>query len=100
MSQDQQEVMIPYLKKDAQVSITLGTGFIERLQEVLMYILQDKEKSTVDNIKNKLDKNEKLDDWEITAITMTSFLQHILKSAQESGQTVDKPLKDIINPQS
>lgn len=83
--------LVPHLKKDAIVSIKIGTGFVERLSQVLFYIT-----STVDKkeLKNPPEK-EPHPEWVKSVITIQSLMKEVFNEAEKLGMVEYKELSKL-----
>ncbi len=81
------------LKREAQVTLTLGTKVISELQDLLISLTKRNDMTV---LKLKIEKKEKLDGEEQGMVSLYYLLDAILKEAKKTGQTEEKEMKDII----
>lgn len=85
------KVMIPHLKKDAQIQLTLGSAFIKKLELVIPYLLQNKTKEEISKFQS-VKSEEDMDDWMIHTSTVYTLVQAIMKEAEKADMIVYKEL--------
>jgi len=84
---------IPYLKADALVDVTIGAGFVERVQKTLLYLMEGHEEDlkTLD-AKKEHGASTQLTPWENAVITQTMLLQDIMINAEKNGSIEYVPI--------
>ena len=80
--------LIPHLKKDAIVPIKVGTGFVERLSQVVFYIA-----STVDKKELSSPEKEPQPEWVKAVVTIQSLIKEVFDKADKLGMVEYKELK-------
>lgn len=93
MSESQNGVMIPHIKKDAIIEVKMGAAFISRIQYTLNYLMEGHGEE-LKALEAKQGKEENLTLWENAVVTMSMLLQEVLKIAQENNQVEFKSLED------
>lgn len=76
---------IPFLKKDAIIPIEVGTGFVERLNNLFYYLIKDKSSEDVERFKSIYDKGEQPEEWMTALEPVNTLLVNIFKKAEELG---------------
>jgi hypothetical protein len=78
-----QNINMPFLKADAVVPVEIGSGFVRRLQKVLVYLRAGKSREDLAELKRRIESKEPLEDWMEHLATLTGLLQGIEASAQQ-----------------
>jgi hypothetical protein len=77
---------LKFLKNDAIVKIQLGSGFIQRVQQIVVYILQDISEEKINEYKQLLiDKKDVTEPWMEHVTTLSVLLREIEERADEQG---------------
>lgn len=76
---------IPYLQKDAEISLKFGTDFIEKLGSTYMYIITGKTEKDMEELQEKIKNKVPLEDWTLAASTLLTLLRAIYKQAEAQG---------------
>jgi hypothetical protein len=92
---------IKMIKKDAQISITVGTPFISQIQGILLSLLADKSEEDISSMKEfipsvKNEDGEFPEEWMRHVYTITSLLNEIEATAEKTNQVIDKDLDELI----
>lgn len=95
---------VKVIQKDAIIKLEIGTGIIERLQEVLGYFAKQVTQEQIDkyNVEvadfEKISKKEKefTEEWMVPVTTLSFFLREIEKQADAQGFTHEANLEDYI----
>lgn len=87
------------IKADAQVSVTLGTPFIARLQQAMIYIAQDLTEEQLTTLKEKMSAGIRDFDEPIIQHTATLFMliADVERTVVDNNLYVDEPA-DEANP--
>lgn len=88
------DLQIPHLKPTALLDIKVGTGFVERLQQVLQFLMEGKEQE-MEALQAKTPGDD-LTPFEASVVTMTMLLQEIMKVAKETDQIEYKSLSSML----
>lgn len=94
MSDQQNDLQIPHLKPDAIIPLELGTGFVQRLQELMQFLMEGREEE-IKALETKK-PGEDLTPWEGSVVTVTMILQEVMKVAKESNQLEYLPLSSML----
>jgi hypothetical protein len=86
MSDNQQDMQIPLLKRDAVITVQLGTGWIGRFQEGFTYMMEGHEED-LKKLEERKGNQENLTGWEQMVIASSILLQEIMTIAQISWNT-------------
>jgi hypothetical protein len=95
MSDNQQDMQIPLLKRDAVITVQLGTGWIGRFQEGFTYMMEGHEED-LKKLEERKGNQENLTGWEQMVIASSILLQEIMTIAQNTDQLEYKPLSSMI----
>lgn len=85
---------IKKIKKDAIVKVNLGTGFIQKLQELLMFIANQHTTDELVEFRDIVSKKETLKDWMEHLTTISVLIREFETKAQEQGFIIDSPVSD------
>ena len=97
MTNDQQPIKVPFIKKSAVITIALGTSIIGDLQSTLVHLLDGRTEEELTTIRTKLDSNIPLVGWEVGVITLSRLLQEIQGIAEQSGDVEMRDLTDALS---
>ena len=92
------------IPQDAIITLQIGTGMIERLQEVLGYFAKEVTQEQIDKYNqefvdyDKIAKKEKefSENWMTPVTTISFFLQEIERQADKQGFTQEVNLEDYV----
>ena len=90
---------VPILKKDAQIPLTFGSEYVNRIQAALFFLLEDKDKEFSEALKVKLSANQELTAQEAAIVTLSNILQHIMKVAESMDLIEYRDISEVITPQ-
>lgn len=85
---------IKTIKKDAIVKVEFGTGFIQKIQELLMYIASQHTLDEMNDFKDRVTAKQPLENWMDHLLTVSTLLHDIEIKADEQGFTVDTEAPD------
>lgn len=79
---------ITLIKKDAQIPIIIGTGFLSRLQQALLFLVDNKSNEELDTLTEHI-KNENIpiDTWMYHFETISLIIREIETNAIKKGLT-------------
>lgn len=89
MSQDN---LVPHLKKDAVVSVNIGTGYITQLSAVIHHILANKTDKDVQRAQELINQNKPLEPWMQSIQTLQLLIQEIFKQGEKQGMVEYRPI--------
>jgi hypothetical protein len=85
---------IHYLPKDALVPVEIGAGFLFRLQQLLVYLIHDKSKDELEELRVRLEKNDLSnipeDSWMYQYQTIQLLVSSVEQTALQKKITVTK----------
>lgn len=95
---------VKVIQKDAIIKLEIGTGIIERLQEVLGYFAKKITQEQIDKYSvevvdyDKISRKEKefSEEWMTPVTTLSFFLKEIENQADLQGFTKENKLEDYI----
>lgn len=90
------ENQIPFLKADAVVPVEIGTGFVQRIQQVLHYLIPTRSEEEIKDLEDRLKNNKPLEEWMQPFLTITTLLNSIEKTAEKLGMIEYRPIQEII----
>lgn len=81
------ESKIPVIRKDAQIQMTFGVSFIQRLQNVAVYLTAERSEEELDSFSAELSekKTEYEESWKNQYMTIMTLLTAIDKAAVDQG---------------
>lgn len=86
---------IPYIKKDAIVTISIGAGFIERIAAMLPYFAQGRSEEDIKKMETAFKEQSGLEDWMSHTQTVYLLQRTILDAAKEQDMVIMKPLSEF-----
>jgi hypothetical protein len=99
-------VKVTKIKADAIVSVQIGTGFLQKLQKIMVQLIADKSVEDLDELKVAIEEFEKNkqefpEDWMDNLYTLTLLVREIESNLIKDGHTYEEELNegDIIIPQ-
>jgi hypothetical protein len=94
MSDNQQDMQVPHLKATAIIAVQIGTGFVQRLQELMIFLMEGREEE-IKALEIKK-PGEDMTPWENSVVTVTMILQDIMKNAKDTDQLEYKSLSSML----
>lgn len=88
---------VKLLKNDAIVNIGIGAGFLQRIQQILLFILQDISQEKIEEYKQLLnEKKEMTEPWMEHITTISVLLRDIEIKAdeQELSYESEEPISE------
>lgn len=81
---------VKVIKSDAQIAITFGVPFIQKLQSLLLYLSEDKSLEELKAFQELTEKQEELTEpWMQHLYTMIMLIREIELTAEKTQQAVD-----------
>lgn len=91
---------IKMIKKDAIVDIKIGTGFLQKLQQLLISLTADLSPEQLELYKKESESLKNLDDfsepWMLSITTLSILLKEIESEAEKQGLTYEGSIEDAI----
>jgi len=81
---------LTFIKKDALIPITIGAGFMGKLQHVLTHLLEQRSEEEISTFKALLEAGKPLDDWMVHVETIAVLIKEIEDTAIAQGMSEDK----------
>lgn len=91
------DIQIPFIKKDAQVTITIGTEIISSLQNAVTWILQQHTPEEVEAMRASIAAGNAPEPWAVHASTITRLLDGILESAKGADMVEYRNMDQIVS---
>lgn len=86
---------IKFLKNDAIVKIEVGSGFVQRIQQILMFVLKDIPQEKIEEYRQlTLDKKELTELWMEHVTTLSVLLKEIEEKADSQGLSYEMNPED------
>ena len=90
---------VTMINTDAKVNLTFGSGFIQKLQQLTLWIATNKSEEELENFKKLVESNSPLEeDWMNHLHTMSILINEVERVATESGQTYEQDAQDLNIP--
>ena len=84
------EPKIKMIKKDAVVKVDIGTGFIQKIQQLLIHVTNGLTQEDINEYKKLLEeKAEFTKDWMEPLTTISILIKEIEQQAEKQGFTYD-----------
>lgn len=81
------------IKHDAIVKIEIGTGFLEKLQKVFLYLAKDLTQEQLEKYKNEAENQEEFsEDWMQPITTISVLLKEVEQKAEEQGFVTEQEI--------
>lgn len=87
---------IKTIKKDAIVKVDLGTGFIQKLQELMMFIANQHSTEELNKFKELATTGQPLEDWMTHLTTISVLIREVEAKADEQGFIQDSEAPEPI----
>lgn len=89
---------VKMIKSDAIVTIEIGTGFLQKIQKIFLYLAKDITPEQLALYKELSEKKEPFtEEWMDHLMTITILLKEIEDKAVEQGWTYDGELPSLEN---
>lgn len=92
------------IKKDAVIDLKIGTGFIQKLQKVLMHVASGLTPEQLEQYKKEASTitpgEEFSEDWMETLTTISLVIREIENEAEKQGHTYEGSIDDLIPKES
>jgi hypothetical protein len=90
---------VTMIKHDAVIDIKIGTGFLQKLQKMLVFLTIDLKPEDLEIYKNLNEKGEEFTEpWMDHLTTLSILLKEIETKAEEQGFTYEGDISDTIIP--
>lgn len=87
---------IPFIKREAQISIVLGTEMISSLQNAVTWLLEQHTPEEVEAMRASIAAGGAPEPWAVHASTITRLLDGILERAKATDMVEYKSMEQII----
>jgi hypothetical protein len=89
------------IKKDAKMSIEIGTLFFERLNELFAFIVSERTEEELARFQSLVDSGKEPDEvWMTSLQTLQVLISGFQESAEKSGQTYEVEADDTTQQDS
>lgn len=79
------------LKKDAVINVEIGTGFVEKLQQLYVHMMLNTKKEDLEKYQKLISEQKPLDeDWMEHLTTLGVLLNEITNQAEKQGHTYEQ----------
>lgn len=89
--------MVDVILPEAEVSVIIGTGFYQKIQEVVKFISEEKSETEISESFSKLQKGLETDPWFEHYHTMLIFCKEVETAASNSGFTKKVTLEEYLD---
>jgi len=87
---------IKMIKKDAAIQVTIGSGFMQKIQAVVLYMVSDRTDEELAEFQRQAVAKEELTlDWMEHLSTMMLLMNEIETKADEQGFTYDADVTQL-----
>jgi hypothetical protein len=87
---------IKMIKKDAAIQVTIGSGFMQKIQAVVLYLVSDRTDEELAEFQRQAVAKEELTlDWMEHLSTMMLLMNEIETKAEEQGFTYDADVTQL-----
>ncbi len=91
---------VKMVKHDALININIGTGFLQQLQQMLIYIAANVTPEQLETYKTLVqNKEEYTEEWMQHLTTISILIKEIEQRAEEQGFIYEGELPDDVMPQ-
>lgn len=91
---------VKMIKKDAKINIEIGTGFLQKLQKLMMYVVADLKE---EDVKRYSEESKTYDaavgfseDWMEHLTTVSILIKEIEEKAEAQGAVYEKDIDEAI----
>jgi len=91
------------IKKNAIIEVGIGTGFLQEIQKVILFLVKDLKQEELDDYKKQAemkskDNNHKFtEEWMTALTTLSILLRDVEKKADEQGQSYEADLSEAMS---
>lgn len=87
---------IKMIKKDATIQVTVGSGFMQKIQAVVLYMVSERTDEELAEFQRQAVAKEELTlDWMEHLSTMMLLMNEIETKAEEQGFTYDADITEL-----
>ena len=93
---------IKMIKKDAVIQVGIGTGFLQQIQKVVLFLVKDIKQEQLEDYKKQAELKSKDNSYEFTEEWMTAFttlsilLRDIEQKADEQGHSYEADMDEAL----
>jgi hypothetical protein len=92
----QDETLAPFLKKDAIVTIKIGTGYLQQIASIITLLVEGKTQEDLKNIEEKIKNKEELEPWMAAIATLQVLIRTVFEEADKEGLVEYKNLEESL----
>ena len=87
---------VKMIKKDAQINIQIGVGFLQKLQTLLINLINEHSQEEIDQLNEKIRKGEieLEEEWMNNIITISILISNIEQEAIKQDLTYTQSIED------
>lgn len=91
--------VIKMIKKEAVINVPITTGLLQKLQQLIVFFVEDKTEEQLEQFKTIVQSSEKAftEDWMQHLYIISSFVSVIENEAFKQGHTYDSEVSDDIS---
>jgi len=90
------ENLAPYLKKDAIVSIKLGTGFVQQIGAIIPILLEGKSQDDVAKIEKLIQDKQPLEPWMAAIANIQVLIRTVFEEADKEGMVEYRSVEEML----
>jgi len=93
---------VTMIKKDAIVQVGIGTGFLQQIQKVILFLAKDLKQEQLDDykkqaeLKSKDNTHEFTEEWMNALTTLSILLRDVEKKAEEQGLSYEADMSEAM----
>jgi hypothetical protein len=93
---------VKMIKKDAIIQIGIGTGYLQQLQKLILFLVKDLKEEQLDDYKKQVEIKTKDNDYEFTEewmnglTTISILLRDIENKADEQGDSYEADMSEAL----
>lgn len=88
--------LAPYLKKDAIVTIKIGTGFLQQIGAIIPILLEGKSQEDVAKIEKLIQDKQELEPWMGAIATIQVLIRTVFEEADKEGMVEYRAMEDML----
>jgi len=93
---------VKMIKKDAIIQVGIGTGFLQQIQKLILFLVKDLKQEQLDDykkqaeIKTKDNTYEFTEEWMNALTTLSILLRDVEKKADEQGHSYEADMSEAM----
>jgi len=93
---------VKMIKKDAIIQIGIGTGFLQQIQKVILFLVKDLKQEQLDEYKKQAELKSKdntyefTEEWMVALTTLSVLLRDVEQKADEQGESYEADMAEAM----